>query len=104
MSKEERIILTWENLRTTSNLEMEKLNKFSEEQYKEVEKIMDIDLLHQVAEQRCKSFGCRLQNCLGKSGDTNKCLVFFRQLNYCKEFEFKKVKYEYLTTNKQPHY
>ena len=104
MSKGDDCKLSWDNSRYTNPIEREELEKYTEEEYKAAEKKMDLDSLHMVSEQRCRPFGCRLQNCLKGARDWDKCMILFRQFNYCKEFEFKKVKYQFLKTGKQPGY
>jgi hypothetical protein len=102
MSNNDNCKLSWDNSRYTNPIEQKELERFTEKEYKDVEKHMDMDLLHMVSEQRCRPFGCRLENCLNSAHDLDKCMILFRQFNYCKEFEYKKVKYQYLTTGKQP--
>ena len=86
----------------SNNLSEEALKKYSEIQYQEAEKKMDLIKLCNITEQRCKAYGCKLQKCLGSSKDTSKCQQLFRQLNFCIENEKKKYLFDYLETGKQP--
>jgi hypothetical protein len=92
----------WDNSRYTKEIPEEELKKYSDKEYDQHALKMDAILLHAVSEQRCRPFGCRLQNCLGKFFDLNKCMTLYRQMNNCIEVERKKVIYEYIITNKQP--
>jgi hypothetical protein len=94
--------LSWDNSRYSKDISQELLNKYTSQEYEETAKKMDIHLLHTISEQRCRPFGCRLQNCLQKFNDLNQCLTLYRQMNYCVEVERKKVIYEFIETNRQP--
>ncbi len=97
------IKLCWDNSRyTNQDIKNEDLSKYTSLQYEEISKKLEANLLHAVSEQRCRPFGCRLQNCLQKFNNLDKCMVLYRQMNYCIEIERKKVIYEYMETNKQP--
>ena len=96
--------LSYDNSRYSKDISKEELNKYSENEYDDHAKLMDQILLHAVSEQRCRPYGCRLQNCLSKFSDLNKCMTLYRQLNYCVEIERKKVIYEFITDNKQTNY
>jgi hypothetical protein len=99
----DKVKLDWDNSRYTNlSITEEDLKKYSEKEYDQFEKKMDIMLLHTVAEQRCRPFGCRLQNCLGKFHNLSQCSSLFRQLNICVDIERKKVIYEFVETKKQP--
>lgn len=91
-----------DNARYTVQIDEAELDKYSDQDYESYAKKMDLVLLHAVSEQRCRPFGCRLQNCLSKFHDLNKCSVLFRQLNECVDKERKKVIYQFIQTNKQP--
>jgi len=80
------------------------LKKISDEDYNSNEKKMDLVMLHNVSEQRCKSYGCSLNRCITKTKDMNKCQDIFRELNRCVEKERKKIIYEFIVTNKQLKY
>jgi len=80
------------------------LKKYSDKEYEEYARKMDIHLLHTVSEQRCRPYGCRLQGCLNKFVDLNKCMQLYRQLNDCVEKERKKCIYEYIKTGRQTNY
>ena len=80
----------------------EELDQYTDMEYDSIANKMDLNLLHTVSEQRCKSIGCRLQGCLGKLKDPSKCSKLFRELNICIELERKRVIYEYIKTGKQP--
>ena len=96
--------LNYDNSRYTKEISKEELNKYSEKDYEDHSKLMDLILLHAVSEQRCRPFGCKLENCLSRFSDLDKCMTIYRQLNYCVETERKKVIYEYITNKKQPNY
>jgi hypothetical protein len=95
--------LNLDNSRYTKEISNEELNKYNYEFYKDMAKKMNADLLHSVSEQRCRPYGCRLENCLSQFRDMNKCLILYRQMNHCIEIERKKVIYEFIETKKQPH-
>ncbi len=96
------IKLSWDNSRYTKEISKEEINKYTYEEYEEYAKKMDKNLLHTVSEQRCRPFGCRLQNCLYNFNDINKCMTLYRQMNHCIEHERKKVIHEFIVTSKQP--
>ena len=96
--------ISCDNTRYTKDIRDEDLSKYTDLEYDSYEKKMDIHLLHTVSEQRCKPYGCRLQNCLSKFTDWNKCGQIFKELNICCEIERKKVIYEFITTGQQPKY
>ena len=102
MEGKENVKLDWDNTRYTKEIPQEDLRKFSESHYEEVAKTMDQNLLHAVSEQRCRPFGCRLQGCLKKFQDIEKCMKLYRQMNHCIEKERRKVIYEFIETKKQP--
>lgn len=97
-----KIKLDWDNSRYTKEIKKEDLEKYSYKEYEDFAKKMDANLLHAVSEQRCRPFGCRLQNCLQKFNDLNKCMTLYRQMNHCIETERKKVIYEFAESKKQP--
>lgn len=96
--------LSIDNSRYSKNISDEELKKYTDQEYEDYAKKMDIHMLHTVSEQRCRPFGCRLQGCLNKFFDLNKCMKLYRQLNHCVEIERKKCIYEYITTGKQTNY
>ncbi len=104
MDEKENIKLDYDNSRYTKEIPKQELKKYSDSFYEESAKSMDQNLLHAVSEQRCRPFSCRLQNCLKKFNDMDRCMILFRQMNYCIEKERKKVIYEFLETKKQPNY
>lgn len=93
-----------DNSRYTVNIDENEISKYTDEEYEAYAKKMNLVLLHNVSEQRCRPFGCRLENCLYKFSDLNKCSTLFRQLNECVDKERKKVIYQFIKTNKQPQF
>jgi len=102
LKNEKEIDLQWDNSRYTKEIKNEQLNLYTNDFYEESAKRMDSILLHAVSEQRCRPFGCRLSNCLGRFNDMNACLILYRQMNYCVEKERRKVIYEFIQSGKQP--
>jgi hypothetical protein len=82
----------------------EEFKDLPDSHFNEIEKKMDYLKLNQVAEQRCRSFGCKLEVCLYNMREPNKCNQLFRQLNYCIELEKKDIINTYKKTNKQVNY
>lgn len=100
--KEEKPFIIDNKRYTNQDITLENLKEYSDKEYEENAKKMNADLLHAVSEQRCRPFGCRLQNCLGQFNEMNKCMTLFRQLNWCVEDERKKTIYEFIKTGVQP--
>lgn len=92
----------FDNSKYTIQIPEEELNKYSENQYQDAEKKMDIHLLCQVSEQRCKPYICSYSLCIHNRGDPNKCYRIYYMLSKCIEKERKKVVYQFLDTGKQP--
>ncbi|CDW72123.1 UNKNOWN [Stylonychia lemnae] len=61
---------------------------------------LDEVLLHHVAEQKCKKFGCRYVNCL-KTKQQSECMPLFRALQMCKADEMKRIEEIYKKTGVQ---
>jgi len=79
----------------------EKFKDIPEKYFNDIEKKMDLVKLSQVSEQRCRSFGCKLEVCLYSAKDPAKCGKLFRELNYCVDLEKKDIIDTYIKTNKQ---
>src|SRR4051812_20743107 len=82
----------------------EEFKNIPESFFNEQENKMDIIKLSQVSEQRCRSFGCKLEVCLYKMQDTTKCNQLFRQLNNCIELEKKDIINTFIKTKKQANF
>ena len=93
--------LSFDNATYSKDIPESELNSYTENEYEEYTKKMDIHLLHTVSEQRCRPFGCRLEGCLQKFMDINKCMQLYRLLNNCIEKERRKCIYEFIKTGKQ---
>ncbi len=82
----------------------EELKQYTNEEYELQVKNMNLVTLHNVSEQRCKTYGCQLHKCVSQKKDINKCLSIFREMNKCIDKERQKVIYEYIKIKKQPLY
>jgi hypothetical protein len=92
----------FDNKKYTVEISDEELSKYSEVDYKENEKKMNIHLLCQVSEQRCKPYFCSYCNCVSGNNDGKKCYKLYYLMNKCIENERKKVIYQYINTGVQP--
>ena len=92
----------FDNSKYTKDIPDEELDKYTYQDYLDYEKKMDIHLLCQISEQRCRPFFCSFESCFKRNSNMEKCNRLYRLMNMCIDKERKKVIYEFIKTGIQP--